>query len=225
MTGTRARPTRDLAQRLVEAEATIEALLSGQIDAVVDSKTKTPVLLSAAQDALRESEERYRRIVETTNEGVWVIDVDSKTTFINARMAEMLGFTVPAMIGRTPMEFLGPDGLAAFARTMAGHRAGIASQVELRFVRRDGTDLWALLGASPSFDANGRFDGSLSTVMDVTNRKRAEAELRLLETLMVAASAAPDLSAVFEVVLRMVGELTGWAFAAAWVPQRDASTL
>jgi hypothetical protein len=48
--------TQDLAQRLAEAEEVIEALLSGQIDAVVDSKSQTPVLLSKAQEALRESE-------------------------------------------------------------------------------------------------------------------------------------------------------------------------
>ena len=66
--------TRDLVQRLSEAEATIEALLSGQIDAVVDSRSQTPLLLPGAQTALRESEERYRRIVETANEGISVVD-------------------------------------------------------------------------------------------------------------------------------------------------------
>ena len=57
-----------LTQRLSEAEATIEALISGQVDAVVDGRTKAPVLLTKAQDALRASEERYRQIVETANE-------------------------------------------------------------------------------------------------------------------------------------------------------------
>ena len=54
----------ELARRLADAEATIRALLSGEIDAVVDPRTRTPVLLSKAQDALRESEERYRVLFE-----------------------------------------------------------------------------------------------------------------------------------------------------------------
>ena len=81
---------RGLAQKLAEAQATIEALVSGQIDAVVDPKSKTPVLLSKAQDALRESEERYRGIVETTNEGICTVDGESKITFVNQPLAEML---------------------------------------------------------------------------------------------------------------------------------------
>src|ERR1700682_5060725 len=106
MTGTRVRPTRNLAQRLAEAEATIEALLSGQIDAVFDSKTHTPVLLSKAQDALRASEERYRRIVETSNEGIWTIDTESNISFVNRRLADMLGYSVDDMIGRPFSQFI-----------------------------------------------------------------------------------------------------------------------
>src|ERR1700716_3419197 len=91
--------TRDLAQRLSEAEATIEALLSGQIDAVVDSKSKTPVLLSKAQEALRESEERYRQIVETTSDGILKVDVAARIVFVNGRFAEMLGYVPHEMVG------------------------------------------------------------------------------------------------------------------------------
>nr|MBA3451662.1 hypothetical protein [Deltaproteobacteria bacterium] len=50
----------ELMRLLFDANATIEALVSGQVDAVIDSKTQTPVMVSAAQVALRESEERYR---------------------------------------------------------------------------------------------------------------------------------------------------------------------
>jgi PAS domain-containing protein len=82
---------REVAQRLAEAEATIEALLSGQIDAVVDSSHMTPVLLAKAQEALRASEERYRSIVETANDGIWLVDAENKTTFMNLHMAQMLG--------------------------------------------------------------------------------------------------------------------------------------
>ncbi len=56
--------------------------------------------------ALRLSEKSYRRIVETTNEGIWIAQPDGKTIFVNQRMAEMLGCTREEMIGRTGLEFL-----------------------------------------------------------------------------------------------------------------------
>ena len=63
---------------------------------------------------LVESEARYRRIVETASEGVWEIDAQAKTTFINARMAEMLGRTdVHELIGRSPAELLYAEGAPA----------------------------------------------------------------------------------------------------------------
>jgi PAS domain S-box-containing protein len=131
--------TRDLAQRLSEAEATLEALLAGQIDAVVDSKSMTPVLLSKAQEALRESEERYRRIVETTNEGVWMIGAQNKTTFMNRRMAQMLGCEADMGLGRSPDEFLDEAGRAHLAEHI---KRGVDTQVEVRYIRADGTSVW-----------------------------------------------------------------------------------
>jgi len=170
--------TRGLAQRLSEAEATIEALLSGQIDAVVDSKSQTPVLLSKAQDALRESEARYRRIIETTNEGVWLIDAENKTTFMNRRMAEMLGCEADMGLGRSPFEFLDEEGRAILTSYL---QSPDADQVELRYVRPDGTGVWTLLEATPVLDSAGRYDGSLAMVMDITQRKQAEEALRASE--------------------------------------------
>jgi two-component system, sensor histidine kinase and response regulator len=160
----------DVAQRLIEAEATIKALLSGQIDAVVDSRNQTPVLLARAQDALRASEERYRRIVETANEGVWMIDAANKTTFMNRRMAQMLGCEADMGVGRSPFEFLDEAGRATLAAYIEQPEM---AQMEVRYIRTDGTSVWALLGVTPVFDSAGRYDGSLAMVMDITDRKRA----------------------------------------------------
>jgi two-component system cell cycle sensor histidine kinase/response regulator CckA len=175
MSGGSAPPTRDLAQRLAEAEATIAALLSGQIDAVVDVKSRTPVLLAKAQEALRVSEERYRRIVETTNEGVWLFDVANKTTFMNRRMAQMLRCEPGTEIGCSPFEFLADD---QRGKLTAYLQRPYPDQVEIRLTRTDGTSLWALVETSPAFDPAGRYDGSLAMVRDVSDRRLAEAALR-----------------------------------------------
>ena len=177
MTSTDASRIRDLTERLTEAEATIQALLSGQIDAVIDGRDGRPVLLAAAQDALRVSEARYRSLVEMTNEGVWLLDAEQKTVFMNPRMAEMLGCEAEAGVGRMPFEFLDADGRAAMA---AYAQDGCCEQVEIRLFRADGTSLWGLLGATRILDAAGRTDGLQATVMDITDRKRAAEALQAL---------------------------------------------
>ena len=59
----------------------------------------------ALVDALRESEEKYRNIVETANEGIWIIDAEARTTYVNKKMAEMLGYSQEEMIGRSGWDF------------------------------------------------------------------------------------------------------------------------
>jgi two-component system cell cycle sensor histidine kinase/response regulator CckA len=175
MSGAETRINRELEERLAEAEATIAALLDGQIDAVVDAKSHSPVLLAKAQEALRQSEERYRRIVEITREGVWMLNASHTTTFMNQRMAEMLGCDLDRALGSSPLEFLDQG---EGAKLMAYLQRVDAGQIDLRYTRTDGTSLWTLLECAPIFDSAGRYEGSLAMVVDITERKKAELALR-----------------------------------------------
>ena len=169
-----AQQTPDLARQLAEAQATIDALLSGQIDAVIDSRTSTPVLLAEAQQSLRDSEARYRRIVETANEGIWSIDLQSRMTFVNQRFAEMIRLPVEEILGKSLFDFV-PEAsqLRAAARAEAWRR-GIFQDDEVGFARRDGTELWALLKTSAIRDEKGRYAGTLAMVTDRTASREAE---------------------------------------------------
>ena len=168
----------DLEQRLAEAADVIAAMVAGQVDSVAASLTTTPVLLAEAQAALRKSEARYRQIVETTNQGVWLIDAGHKTTFVNLRMAQMLGLEPAQVLGRSPAEFLDDVGRAALATR--AHQP--AHQNEIQFFRADGTSFWSLIESVPEHDSDGRYAGTFAMLMDITERKRAEAALRASET-------------------------------------------
>ncbi|MFO0649241.1 MAG: PAS domain S-box protein [Polyangiales bacterium] len=135
----------------------------------------------AAEAALRDSEERYRRIVETTCEGVWVIDADTKTSFMNARMAAMLGYGLDDVIGRPLFDFTDDEGRAIAARNVERRRSGVTEQHEFKLKRRDGTDLWVSMQTNPLLDREGRYEGALAMVTDLTERRRAEATLRRTE--------------------------------------------
>jgi PAS domain S-box-containing protein len=127
-----------------------------------------------SQAALADSEERYRQIVETTSEGVWTIDAAHNTTFVNARLAEMLGYEVEQMLGRPLGDFVlgeAPDIAAKLER----RRHGVVEQHEAQLRRRDGSCLWVSISNDTLRNHAGAYVGALAMVSDITDRKRAQA--------------------------------------------------
>ena len=131
-----------------------------------------------AQEALRESEEKYRRIVETANEGIWAMDGAYRTTFVNPHMSKMLGYTPAEMIGRPVDTFMFTEDLQDHAAKMAVRTHGGGGVYERRFRRKDGGELWAIVSATPLKDADGNFAGSFAMFTDITGYKQAQASLR-----------------------------------------------
>lgn len=128
--------------------------------------------------ALMESEARYRDVVETASEGVWVVDADGVTTLANDAMAAMLGTRREELIGRPVFDFVDETSVADLKRHLDRRRQGISERHEFRFRRADGTELWAELAASPILDGEARYLGALAMVSDVGSRRRQEAALR-----------------------------------------------
>ena len=154
-------------------------LVKGQIDrSALERSIRYAVERSKTLEALRASEQKYRRIVETSMEGVWLLDAEAQTVYVNRRMAEMLGYTAKEMLGRPLYDFMGPEARPAAERGFERRRRGAAEQQEFRFRRKDGEDLWTIVSTNAMFDASGRFVGALGMVADITERKRAEDALR-----------------------------------------------
>jgi diguanylate cyclase (GGDEF)-like protein/PAS domain S-box-containing protein len=130
------------------------------------------------EQALRESRERYRLIVETANEGIWQVDDGDRTTFVNQKMAEMLGYTVDEMMGQQPYAFMDEELRGAAEATMQRARQGILGQLSCKFRRKDGTELWTILNGFPIARDNGSHAGIIGLHVDITKRKKAEDALR-----------------------------------------------
>lgn len=130
-------------------------------------------------EALRASQERYRRIVETTHEGIWMADLDGVTTFANPQIARMLGCTVEEMVGRPVFEFVFEEDHAAVRQHFEQFLAASAGQeVEERLRRKDGTELWALVAANVLRNECGQPEGFLGMFSELTRRKQMETTLR-----------------------------------------------
>jgi PAS domain S-box-containing protein len=131
-----------------------------------------------ARDALLQSEQRYRQIFETSQEGVWVIDKSDRTTLVNKRLADLFGYTENEMMSRNLFDFLDSEAKGGAAASLERRRQGIDEEFDFRFKRKDGTDLWALLETSSLIDVKNNYVGTLAMLTDITERKRVEVQAR-----------------------------------------------
>ena len=138
------------------------------------------------QLALQESEERYRRLIETSDAGMWMIDQDRVTTYVNQRMADLLGYQPEEMIGRCTDSFMPEEEVADHHLQIENRKKGQPGQHERRFWRKDVSILATIVSVTPVFDQQGSFAGTFSTITDITERKRAEQELERERSLMKA---------------------------------------
>lgn len=129
--------------------------------------------------ALRESEARYRSIVETAQEGICVIDARDVITYVNQRMAELLGYSPDEMFGRSILDFVHPEARSDVLQSLQRRKQGIREQHDMRLRRKDGSELWALAAASPILGGHGEPQGALYMVNDITERKQVEQQFKM----------------------------------------------
>ena len=130
-----------------------------------------------SEKALEDSEKKYRMIVETAKEGVWSMDGEYRTTFVNKSMADMLGYEPDEMLGRRVDSFMVPEDLGDHSKKMEARTHGQDSVYERQFLRKNGEALWTIVSACPLQDEQGNFAGSFAMFTNITDRKRADSAL------------------------------------------------
>jgi PAS domain S-box-containing protein len=136
-----------------------------------------------SEDARRESESQFRRIVELASEGIWIIDLSGHSTFSNRRMSEILGYTPEEIEGRHCLEFLHPEDRERGREGLTLRLEGDTSPREYRNVRKDGSIVWLDFTATPIRDNNGAVAGLLAMCTDITERKLAQEQLQQTQKL------------------------------------------
>jgi len=168
-----------------------------------------------ADAALRASEARYRRLIDTAEEGIWLLDPAGVTTYLNERMAAMLGHPAAEVLGRPFTDFVHPDARADAAALLARRREGSPERHDLRLVRADGSGLWALVSLSPVPEEEGAWSGVLAMVTDVTERRRAEESVRFLaEASRVLAQSLEHATVLHEIAQLAVPRLADYCVVA-----------
>jgi PAS domain S-box-containing protein len=151
----------------------------------------------AADLALQRKEQQLSTILEATAEGVWQVDADNVTLFANSAMAAMLGCSVDELIGATIWDFMAAERIGEAQESMRRRRAGLAERLEFCFTRKDGTDCYTLVSATPLYDADSNYTGALAVVTDLTRGgsagfREAERFLATVTTVMEEAVLGVD---------------------------------
>ncbi|KAF0235270.1 MAG: two-component hybrid sensor and [Desulfovibrionaceae bacterium] len=145
------------------------------------------------EETLRESEERWRMYVATANEGIFVMDAQTRITYANQRFADMLGGSVEQIVGTFVEQYGFPEDIEAIRQKVENRRRGVHERYERRLRRFDGTGIWTLLSALPLHSESGEFQGSFAMFIDITERKCVEETLRRSEADLAKAQAITHL--------------------------------
>jgi PAS domain S-box-containing protein len=135
------------------------------------------------EDALRQSELRFRSLVETTSDWVWATDADAVYTYSSPKVKEVLGYEPQEIIGKKPFEFMEPQEAARVARVFAETTAARKplATIENVNLRKDGRKIVLETSGVPIFDTAGTLIGYQGMDRDITARKQVEDNLRQSE--------------------------------------------
>lgn len=133
--------------------------------------------LQVTDATLAERESLYRTIVETAQEGIWLLDASACTTFVNHKMTELLGYSEAEMLGRSLYDFIDESLRAETKQKFDQRLQGNNEQHDWQFRRKDGSILWVNVSASVLFDPQRTVIGVLGMLTDITERHQLEQAL------------------------------------------------
>ncbi|HEY4327112.1 MAG TPA: PAS domain-containing protein [Mucilaginibacter sp.] len=144
----------------------------------VDGITRDITDRKEAEENHKRSEDRYRQIVETAQEGIWTIDENEKTNFVNKKICDILEYSPEEMMGKKLYDFMDKEGKAYAMQCIERRRQGVKENLDFRYVTKSGKNVWANISTNPIFDETGKYKGSLAMVIDITQRKLNEEALK-----------------------------------------------
>jgi len=130
------------------------------------------------EKALKDSEERYKELVENIGEGIGVVDLHERFTYVNPAASEIFGLPAAKLIGQKLLTFIHPSSHTEILRQTQNRILGQKSIYEVEVLRLDGQRRWIIVTATVQYDANGSFFGTFGIFRDITRNKLAEARIR-----------------------------------------------
>jgi PAS domain S-box-containing protein len=171
--------------KILSPDGDIIYLQTTKIPFLTSDKEKPAVLgvsvnitdMKISELALKQSEERYKSLLDTTLEGVWVLNQDRITVEVNDSLCNMLGYSKEEMIGKSPFEFADDENKKIFSYQTARISTTKNRSYEITLKKKNGDDLHVIINASTIFDQDGNVLSAYAFVTDITERKLFEEKL------------------------------------------------
>jgi sigma-B regulation protein RsbU (phosphoserine phosphatase) len=188
---------------------TFVVLLSGWgliVAAAITERTNL-VRRQAQREELEQSERRYRPIIDTAHDGIWMFDAELVTVFVNRRMAAMLGYSVEEMHGRPLADFVSKTALAETFAWLSGRDRALREHAQVQYRRRDQSELWADVTRTRGYSEDGTLTGVLKMVSDVSVQRRTEGERQTALDQVVLLSKAVEQTADSVLISDIAGRI------------------
>ncbi len=150
-------------------------------DRELDTTIQMALYKHKSDEELRESEEKYRLLVETMNDGLGVQDENGLITYVNDSLCKMWGYSSEELIGRCVTDFLDKANRAVLKEQMERRQKGQQSSYEIVWTGKDERKVTTIMSPAPILDAIEHFKGSFAVITDISERKTADEEKRKLE--------------------------------------------
>ncbi len=169
----------ELEARLRQTEESLRAIRSGEIDMIIGEESPLVVRAKAVEEALRESEENFRAVVENANDGIIISGADGSHLYANKRACEITGYSIEELLRIGMRGLAHPDEIPILSERLRRRIAGevVTQQYETRFVHKDGRTVSIEISGARTF-----WKGQVAVLViirDITKRKQMEESLLL----------------------------------------------
>lgn len=159
----------------IVSEGAQDYLVKGQIDKQLLSRSiKYSIERKRIEIDLRNSEEKYRLMVEKIESGLFLINSKNELSYVNKQMADMLGYKMDELMNQDIYKFINKNCRNVFNKHLNNNVSGVGQTYEIQFLSKNGTPIWVLMSTNPLHKVTGEYIGAISIMTDITARKGME---------------------------------------------------
>ncbi len=137
-----------------------------------------PREIDLQESALRQfTRDSYFQLLDCLQEGIWVLDREGKTSYVNPNLAKMLGYSADEMLGKKIYEFVEPDRVKEAKRLFLPRKKHPQKIFEFEFLHKKGRPIYVLVSLSPVVNKSGKWTGTIASLLDFSKRKMYESKL------------------------------------------------